>query len=183
MFDLENEKQVDIENRTRLFDKIKQIPECIPEGWEKQTLAVGGLMYVGFSEVHTEQLICISSQGQCLINCITGEKTYVDELYDEIDLIAYAKELGEESIHIAGEGGGGLRRISKHGDILEKISPLWPREQIVFMPEYSSCWISPEKCSIVFDDFEIKAYGFNKTGNIFVVAVSSDLSIYKKQKF
>lgn len=179
MFDLENEKQIYKENRIHLFEKIKQIPECIPKGWEKKTLSVGGLMYVGFSEVHTEQLICISSQGQSLINCMTGEKIYEYENYDEIDLIAYS-EILKETVSIAGEGGGGLRHFSIDGNTLEKISPLWPREQIIFMPEYSSCWITPEKCSIVFDDFEIKAYGFNKTGNIFIVAVSSDLTIYKK---
>lgn len=163
-----------------MFDIIKQIPEGIPTGWEERTLAVGGLMYVGFSELHPEQLTCISSQGQSFINCMTGEKRYVEELYDEDDLIAYTDGIESERIHIAGEGGGGLRRCSKEGNILERISPLWPRERVVFMPNYCLWQRSPENCRIVFDDFEVRAYGFNKTGNVFVIAASSDLIIYKK---
>lgn len=36
MFDLENERQMYKENRIHLFEKIKQIPECIPKGWKKK---------------------------------------------------------------------------------------------------------------------------------------------------
>lgn len=180
MFDLINQKEIERKNREQIFDVIKQIPEGIPTGWEQKILAVGGLMYVGFSEIHTEQLVCISSQGQSFINCATGEKRYVDELYDEDDLIAYTDGIESEVVRIAGDGGGGLKHYSKDGNILEQISPMWPREQIVFMPNYCSWRHSPKECWIVSNDFEIKAYGFNKTGNFFVIATSSDLTIYKK---
>lgn len=180
MFDWTQKQQMQKENQARLFEIIKQIPAGIPEGWKRSSMAVGGLMYVGFSEIHTEQLICISSQHQSLIDCNTGKKRYVDEIYDEYDLIAYAQGLEGETIRIAGEGGGGLRHYTKAGDMLEQISPLWPNQQIVFMPSYC-CWHqSPQNCRIVFDGFEIKAYGFNKWGNIFIIATSSDLIIYKK---
>ena len=52
------------ENRKRLISMIQQIPVRIPEGWTKVELGIGGLLYVGFSQVQTEKLICISSQGQ-----------------------------------------------------------------------------------------------------------------------
>ena len=182
MFDLTARKQSEMENRKRMFDRIKQIPEGIPTGWERKILAVGGLMYVGFSEIHPEQLVCISSQGQSFINCTTGEKRYVDELYDEEDLIAYMDGLESEAVPIAGEGGGGLRHYSKDGNILEQISPIWPREQIVFMSNYCSWQLTPKDCRIVFDGYEIKAYGFNKSGDFFVIATSSDLIIYKKME-
>lgn len=180
MFNLLNRGEIEQQNRKRLFEIIKQIPEGVPTGWEQEILAVGGLMYVGFSEIHTEQLVCISSQGQSLINCATLEKQYVDELYDENDLIAYANGIESEMVHIAGEGGGGLRRYSKYGNILEQVAPIWPSQQIIFMPNFCSWHQSPKECRIVFDDFGIKAYGFNKAGNIFVIATSSYLTIYKK---
>lgn len=168
------------DNRKRLLGLIHQIPRKVPAGWERHTLSVGGLMYIGFSEVQTEKLICISSQGQSLINCQTLQKAYCDENYDEENLLAYEAELGDEAVRIAGEGGGGLRRCAKGGNALEQIAPYWPKEQIVFMPDFHSWYRTPHACRIVFDDYEIKAYGFSRCGNFFVIATSSDLTIYQK---
>ena len=110
-------------NRNRLLDIVQRIPVGIPDGWEKTTYAVGGLMYIGFSNVRTEKLVVISSQGQSVIDCKTGSKTYCTENYDEGDLIALAEELGDEIVPIAGEGGGGLRRYSNDGNILMPVAP------------------------------------------------------------
>lgn len=96
-------------NREKLLDIIDRIPNGTPLEWEKATFAVGGLMYIGFSGVCSHKLIVISSQGQRIIDCKTGEKTYCDENYDEEDLIAFSGELGDAIVPIAGEGGGGLR--------------------------------------------------------------------------
>ncbi len=111
----------EIEHRKKMQGIIQRIPTGIPDGWEKTTYAVGGLMYLGFSNVHTEKLVVISSQRQSIIDCQTGSKTYCTENYDEDDLIALAEELGDEIVPIAGDGGGGLRRFSKDGNIL--VSP------------------------------------------------------------
>lgn len=172
----------DIENanRKRLLNIIKQIPSGVPDGWEKITFAVGGLMYIGFSNVCTEKLIVISSQGQSTINCRTGEKTYCEENYDEDDLIALAEELGEEVVPIAGEGGGGLRWYSKDGHILESIAPYWPIEQVVFMPNYTSWYQNPEKCTVIFEEYGIRAFGFSRCGNYMAVCNSSMLDIFRK---
>ena len=67
-------EEIEKANRNRLLSLISKIPERVPEGWEKMEFAVGGLMYLGFSDVHTEKLISISSQGQRIINCETGKK-------------------------------------------------------------------------------------------------------------
>nr|WP_318686242.1 hypothetical protein [uncultured Acetatifactor sp.] len=167
-------------NRKKLMDLANQIPRGTPPGWERNTLAVGGLMYIGFSERHPQKLICISSQGQSVIDCKTSEKTYCKENFNEIDLEAYAEELEDAAIRIAGEGGGGLRHFSKEGNSLERISPFWPRERIVFMPDFHSWYSTPSACRIVLDDYEIKAYGFSRCGNYFVIATSSDLTIFTK---
>lgn len=183
MFYVAEREQMERENRARLFGQITQIPEGIPPGWERSTFAVGGLMYVGFSEIQTERLVCISSQGQSLIDCSTGAKVYVGEHYEEGSLLAYSDGLGDEAVRIAGEGGGGLRTFSGEGNLLERIAPAWPSEQIVFAPNYCSWTRSPRDCRIVYDDAGItvvRAYGFSKCGNYFVIASSSDLTIYRK---
>lgn len=168
-------------NRTRLISLIRQIPKGTPPGWKCDTLAVGGLMYLGFSEIHPDKLVCISSQGQSVIDCKTLNKTYCEEHFDENDLTAYAEELGTEQIRIAGEGGGGLRHYSHDGNILERVAPFWPKEQIIFMPHFHSWHSTPSECRIVLDAYEIRAYGFHPCGDCFVVATSSDLTVFRKQ--
>ena len=168
------------EHRKNTIKTVNQIPKGIPLGWECHTLAVGGLMYVGFSEIQTEKLVCISSQAQSVIDCNTMQKTYCDENYDEDDLIACAEGLGDEIIKLAGDLGGGLRRASKEGASLQKVAPYWPKEQIIFCPDFQSPYIAPEKCCNIFEDYGIIAYGFSRCGKYFVIATSSDLTIYRK---
>ncbi len=170
------------ENRKRLLDLIERIPHRVPEGWEKDTFAVGGLLYLGFSNVCTEKLISISSQGQWVIDCETGEKTQCEENYDEEDLIACAEAMGEELVPVAGEGGGGLRRFSRTGDGLAFAAPWWPKEQVIFMPAYASWYQDPEKCSVLFDDYELRAFGFSRCGNYMAAGSSHTLEIYRKGK-
>ncbi len=175
-----NISDMEDENRNRLLDIVQRIPAGIPDGWEKTTYAVGGLMYVGFSNVRTEKLVVISSQGQSVIDCKAGSKTYCTENYDEGDLIALAEELGDEIVPIAGEGGGGLRRYSNDGNTLMSVAPFWPAEKIIFMPDYTLYTLNPEKCTIIFEDYEIKAFGFSKCGNYMAVCNSHTLDIFKK---
>ena len=167
-------------NRKRLLNINSRIPAGTPSGWEKTTFAIGGLLYIGFSNLHPEKLIVISSQKQSVINCKTSQKTYCEENYDEMDLIALATELGDEIIPIAGEGGGGLRRFSKDGTLLVSAAPFWPKEQIIFMPNYASWYDQPETCTVIFEDYEIKAFGFSRCGNYMAVGNSHTLDIFKK---
>lgn len=171
---------IEDEHRKKIINTVNQIPKGTPLGWECHTLAVGELMYIGFSDVETEKLICISSEAQSVIDCKTMQKTYCDENYDENDLIAWAEGLGDEIIKIAGDMGGGLRKYSKEGISLQKISPYWPKEQIIFCPNFESPYNAPDKCCNVFEDYGVKAYGFSKCGKYFVIATSSDLTIYKR---
>lgn len=167
-------------NRQRLLNIVNRIPAGVPAGWEKDTFAVGGLMYLGFSSVCTEKLIVISSQGQRIIDCRTGEKTRCEEDYDEQDLIALAEELGGEAVPIAGEGGGGLRRYSETGSALASAAPFWPKERVIFMPYYTSWYDQPEECTVLFDGYELRAFGFSRCGNYMAVGCSSTLDIYRR---
>ncbi len=175
-------EEIEKANRNRLLSLISKIPERVPEGWEKMEFAVGGLMYLGFSDVHTEKLISISSQGQRIINCETGEKTYCDENYDEEDLVAFAEELGEEMVRIAGEGGGGLRQYSKDGNMLQVEAPFWSKQKVIFIPNWSAWQRNPAKCTVIYDEYELKAFGFSKCGNYIAVGDSADLVIFKKMR-
>ncbi len=168
-------------NRRRLVCMIDQIPKGIPEGWEKISFGVGGLMYIGFSNVYTEKLTVISSQGQRVINCRTGEKAYCIENYDEAELTALTGEQGDEIIPIAGESGGGLRCCSKEGNRLISAAPFWPEEQIIFMPDYVLWTDHPEKCTVIFEDYEIKAFGFSRCGNYIAVGSSGTLAVFRKK--
>ncbi len=167
-------------NRKHLLDLLEKIPSGVPAGWEKETFAVGGLMYLGFSNLQTEKLVVISSQGQSVIDCRTWEKVWCTECYDEQDLTARAGPLGNEAIPIAGEGGGGLRRSAPSGDGLDMAAPFWPKEQIVFMPRSVSWYQHPEACTMIFDDYAPLAFGFSRCGNYMAVGTSSEVDIFRR---
>jgi len=175
-----NLNEIEAANRKRLLDCVRRIPKGVPAGWERTLFAVGGLMYLGFSNLQTEKLIVTSAQGQRVIDCRAGEKTRCDGNYDADDLIALAGGLGEELVPIAGEEGGGLRRCSKAGDSLVSAAPLWPKEQIIFMPEFALWHESPEKCTVIFDGYEIKAFGFSRCGAYMAVGSADTLAIFKR---
>ena len=101
---------METEHRARLLALLEKIPCGVPAGWEKETFAVGGLTYLGFSNLQTEKLVVISSQRQSVIDCRTWEKIDCEGSYDEENLVACAEPLGDELIPIAGEVGGGPRR-------------------------------------------------------------------------
>ena len=168
------------EHRKRMLALMEKIPHCVPDGWEREIFAVGGLMYIGFSNVATEKLIVISSQGQSIIDCQTWEKTWCGENYDEENLTAWAEPLGSEVVPIAGQGGGGLRRFSPAGEHLELAAPFWPKEQVIFMPPYVLWHQHPERCTVLLDDYRVLAYGFSKCGRYLAVATSSDVHIFKR---
>lgn len=171
---------MEAEHRNRLLALLEKIPHGVPVGWEKETFAVGGLTYLGFSNLQTEKLVVISAQSQSVIDCRTWEKTYCTENYDERDLIACAEPLGDELVPIAGEGGGGLRRLSPAGDGLDRAAPFWSKELVIFMPQYASWYQSPETCTVIFDDYGPKAFGFSRCGNYMAVGTSSEVDIFRR---
>ena len=171
------------EHRKRLLDLLDlldKIPRGVPAGWEKETFAVGGLMYLGFSNLQTEKLVVISSQRQSVIDGRTWEKTCCAENYDERALIACADLLGDELIPIAGAGGGGLRRFAPQGDSLDTAAPFWPKELVIFMPQYTSWPQRPEVCTVIFDDYAPLAFGFSRCGSYMAVGTSSEVNIFRR---
>lgn len=171
-------RQQETAHRERLLAILSRIPRGVPAGWRRERYAVGGLQYIGFSAVETEKLLCVSTQGLRLIDCRTGEKLPCEGSCDE--LIACAGPLGDELVPLAGEGGGGLRRSGGAGDALFAAAPFWPREQVIFMPGFAAWYQDPEACTVVFDDYELLAWGFSRCGNYFAVACPHTLDVYRR---
>lgn len=170
----------ELTHRNKMLEIVARIPRGVPDGWEKSLYAVGGLMYIGFSQEHTEKLIVISSQRQSVIDCCAGIKTYCQENYDEDDLLALAAELGDEMVPIAGDNGGGLRRCSQEGNALVAIAPYWPMTKVIFAPSFVLYTLEPEKCTCIYEDYEIKAFGFSKCGRYMAVGTADTLAIFRK---
>lgn len=172
----------ELDHREQLLAQVAMIPVRVPCGWSHRVLSVNDVMYVGFSSRQHNQVLCVSSSAQAVINCDNGEKIYEEACYDEDQLIAYTETLDHERIHLAGLGGGGLKTYGTQGDAVISIAPAWPKQRVVYMPNFTSCYLDPLQSSIVFDDYELRAFGFSTCGTYLVVACSSELHIFKKTK-
>lgn len=173
-------KEIEEENRNHVIATIRHIPKSLPSKWQRVgTLSVGGLTHVGFSEAKTGKLVCISSQGQSVIDCESLEVQFEEENYDELNLIAISGILDGEMVSLAGISGGGLRRNNIFGDYLDLVYPDYPKVQVILFSEYSHWMTKPEQACVIAEDYEIKAYGFDKTGKHLVVA-GTDVEIYHR---
>lgn len=180
----------ELENKARLMKMINRIPVGDQiSGWRRLgQYAVGGLLEVGFSR-HQEMLLVISSQGQGVFDCKTGEKIF--RCYDESDDNASAqvlKSLGVgplagEVIDLAGIYGGGLPTINNDGDSLVSIAPHWPRTEIIFCGQRCSIYNENtcKQCTIIASDYEVRAYGFSWQGNVLICATSDGFALYRKK--
>jgi len=177
------------QNRERLVRLLSAIPKNeAPEGWQLTgVVAVGGLTEVGFSR-HSELLLVISHAGRCVIDCSTGEKVARDY---ELDGDWYFPQklycvgigpLANETISIAGLHGGGLPVFTTAGESLVLVSPNWPKSNVIFCPSYKTPLVDGHQvgCCCVGTSDTICAFGFSWSGNSFVVATSSDVTIFKK---
>lgn len=171
-------QRIEEENRKRILQIIEAVPKSTPVNWSRFDMGVGGIEYIGFSETYTEKLICISSQEQSVIDCKTRKTVFCEVNYDERDLIAFLDMFPDEVIHLAGIGGGGLRHFAPNGDNLTEVAPYYPQKQVIFAPSYKSCFLNPAECNSIFEDYELRAFGFSKCGNYMVAASASDLSIF-----
>lgn len=66
---------------------------------------------------------------------------------------------------------------------MTSVAPFWPEEQIIFMSTYISWYNNPEKCTVICQEYEIKAFGFSKCGNYMGVGSSDTLDIFRKLRY
>ncbi len=158
----------------------------------KATIAVGGLQYVGYAP-HTDMLLVLSSNGEGIINCLTGEK--VDRLYNDEEWYGLFDE--KESLMLG---------FSMLDDILIKMSGIdtsdflpkrtkdgWTMVRSEKRPEpppfekisvTDFLLISPDgkkKYQIDNDFCGFRAFGFSDTEKSCVVATGCDVAIWYKE--
>ncbi|WP_299411068.1 hypothetical protein [Acaryochloris sp. IP29b_bin.148] len=162
--------------------------ETVPVPWKcVGTISVGGLRSVGFDK-ESEHLLIVSSQGRCVIDCRTGEKVARD--YDDFDDDEISLEiqgigiLASQRIRVAGLFGGGLPNTTEDGWRLESVTINWPEQMIMLLPPdsglYGSLMKRPDIMTKVVEDSCLRAYGFSYTGQSFIFATTSDVTVFSR---
>lgn len=184
-------KNKEDENKKRLQNLVNQTKVVDePNGWKKSTFAIGGLTEIGFSKHNPNLLLVISSQGRGLIDCQNSELIERDNDTDFEWINSYEMTsqgigiLSNEIILVSGLHGGGLPLLNKNGDELLYMATEWPIIDIIFEPNFKSIYKENEakECFRIFHDYELRAYGFSYDGETFVIATSSEISIYRNKK-
>ncbi len=162
-----------------------------PSPWRKKTEhAVGGLVAVGFGD-GSDDLLVVSSQGRGVFDCTTGERVARDRgdaAYDSIRLEALGiGPLQDQVIRVSGLDGGGLPAGTDDGWSADRFVIEWPIESLVLTPPGS--WIygvldgRRHDFTKVFEDSEIRAWGFSPTGKTLLLATSSEVVIYGRKRW
>lgn len=158
----------------------------------KKTFAIGGLENIGYAP-NQDFLIVLSSQGQGIFNCKTGEK--IARQNDDSD---WWENFDQTTNSIVGFDLLENIKIKTHGlygdDNLPKTSQdNWtlivtepepddnPFEKYLVKRIYL---VSPDKEEKIFiakdGACELRAFGFSDTGDTFIIALSCDLTIYSR---
>jgi hypothetical protein len=176
---------------TALVEKIKHAPLTKPPPpWRHvKTIPVGGLWAVGFEEGR-ERLLVVSSSGQGLFDCCSGERLTRNSEQDGYDpyLLRALVEGPEKgpAIRMSGLHGGGLPTITRDGWRAETVTLEWPTPTLLLTAPGS--WLYGGNCGKP-DDFsklaeysvsELRAFGFSWTGMSLIIATSSDAEIYSR---
>jgi hypothetical protein len=157
--------------------------ECFP--WKcVAARAIGGLTEVGYL-ADTDLLLVVSSQGRGLFECHTGERIArddsepTDDWYDETRLRARGiGPIKDQVVRLSGLHGGGLLKSGHDRWWVEAVTLDWP-DEILFLGGPGG-WIFDPNTPVLklAVQREVRAFGFSDTGQSFVMATSSDLSIY-----
>jgi len=176
------------DNRKRLIRLIDQIPvDENPEGWTHiASIAVGGLLSVGFSQ-KGPYLLVVSSSGRSVVRCDTGEK--IERDYEEYaglsELGLHCQGIGviaDEVIPLCGIQGGGLPTGNIAGEGLALVSPDWPENSLILSKPFKNALIEGHQadCTVIYRD-HVRAFGFSWCGNYIVAACSSDLDLWSRK--
>jgi len=161
-----------------------------PDGWIKESFAVGGLSEVGFSKKYPELLLVVSSQGRGVIDCSKLELIDRDS-NDDFDWINSQElwafgigKLKDERIMVGGLHGGGLPYSNESGDGIQYMATEWPIIDLIFEPNFKSIYKEGDQkhCFRIFHDYELRAFGFSYNGQYFITATSSEVNVYRKEK-
>jgi hypothetical protein len=174
------------------FNALERLPTelALPAPWKGAVnFAVGGLTDVGFGD-SSDLLICISSSGRGVFNCVTGAKVARDDNSEfEFDtgnlLVEGIGPLSGKKIRTAGIAGGGLTIGTHDGWTVERHPFAFPEEHLfIGPPGQTMLWTQhgEEMRLSKLGGFltELRAYGFSPTGRTFVVATLSDVIMFAR---
>ena len=158
----------------------------------RHTFSIGGLDNVGYA-AKQDILLVLSSQGQGIFDCKTGEK--IARKHDDS---GWWQKFNETTNSIIGFdildnieiitcglfGGDSLSKTTKDGWELIESEPEpdeGPFEKYLVKKIYL---VSPDKDQKLFvgkdGACELRAFGFSETGETFIIALSCDLTIYSR---
>lgn len=164
--------------------------------WKRSCeIAVGGLIAVGFYESadkpHLDKLIAIGSQGQTIIDCLSGEIVYRNreqDGYDPATLSAYdLSGQGTVPIRMSGIDGGGLKRCTQDGWSVEAIPIEWPIFYYILQYPETSIYSDHvlgrvSEFELIDYDYQQTAWGFSNSGNTLLLTSSSDIILWSRTK-
>lgn len=172
------------------FDALERLPtaSALPAPWSGPiNIAVGGLTDVGFGD-SSDLLICISSNGRGVIDCLAGSKVARDDGDDfEFDagnlLVPGIGPLAGKPVRTAGVAGGGLANGTNDGWSVQRHPFAFPDEQLFVASHGQAMLWTPlgeEMRLTKLGGFvtEVRAFGFSPTGLSLVIATSSDLIVF-----
>lgn len=176
------------------FDALECLPleSALPAPWKgPRTCAVGGLTDVGFGD-SSDLLICVSSDGRGVLDCATGERVARDRgtefAFDTANLLVEGiGPLAGKKVRTAGMAGGGLAARTLDGWSVEKHPFAFPEEQLFVAPPGQSMLWTPQGQKMRLSKIggfvtELRAYGFSPTGRTFVVATSSEVVMFARDR-
>ena len=148
-------------------------------------IAVGGLEAVGFDR-SSEQMLVVSSAGQSVIDCRTGQKVRRDReqsAYDSATLTAWPTNKDEShKIQMCGLHGGGLRAITDDGWSVVSIPIDWPQYFFILNHPGSDVFMTqlgrPAHISVLAHDYVARAFGFSWTGRTLIMADGAGVQIW-----
>lgn len=170
-----------------LRKELRTLPTTSPpQPWRKVCVfAVGGLRAIGFDRA-SELLLVVSSSGRGVIDCQSGLKVARDDeeyFEDESQLEALGiGPLQGQVLRMSGLSGGGLPKATNDGWSIEIVTLDWPVHDILVLEPFASLYDSlhgkPSRFRKIAAESELRAAGFSYSGRSFVVATSSDVTVF-----
>ena len=144
--------------------------------------SVGGYIDMGFSELQSGKLLCISSQYAAVIDCDTGEKKLCECEYDEWRRTAVCDQLPDEIVKLCSSiWSGGKRLESRQGESVRIITieesvggKIIRKDQVIFRTGKQEVCIY-HSCSIYNCTFCVR-------GDYFTLACDGGVTVLKRRK-
>lgn len=150
------------------------------DSWIKiAQFSVGGFLWIGFSKMQTNKLICISSEYTSLLNCDTGKIEECDADYDEEKYVAICDYFQNEVIDIYGQYGGYPILRTQNG---ECISVQTQEESYgnKVVKKYTIHFVTADSDIEIYNNYGYYVCSFSLCGNYFVFAEDAGITVFKR---